>query len=109
VVKSREGRIQDRARTERDLCLHEGAEPLDIAPGTPLGTSAVKDPMQDRRANCICSPRIARSHEGHALGLEPGSTMTNGWSRDGAGENGTSSPKIQGGAQQVIVPENIPS
>lgn len=85
----------------------------DIAPGTPLGTSAVKGPdgqIVARELHVFSKDRPI-PNEGHRpWDLEPGSTMTNAMvtSMVQANNGHELTLKYKDGAQQVIVPNNIP-
>lgn len=85
----------------------------DITPGIPLGTSAVKGPggkIVARELHIFSKDRPI-PNEGHRpWDLEPGSTMTNAMvTAVVQSNNGRElTLKYKDGAQQVIVPNNIP-
>jgi hypothetical protein len=113
-VKSREGRnLKIELAPNATFAYMKALKLSDIAPGTPLGTSAVKGPdgkIVARELHLFSRDRPI-PNEGHRpWDLEPGSTMTNAMvtamvqSNDGH----ELTLEYKDGAQQVIVPSNIP-
>ncbi len=113
-VKSREGRdLKIELAPNATFAYMKALKLSDIAPGTPLGTSAVKGPdgkIVARELHLFSKDRPI-PNEGHRpWDLEPGSTMTNAMVtamvRSTNGHELTL--KYKDGTQQVIVPDNIP-
>ncbi|HYU70615.1 MAG TPA: hypothetical protein VEL09_14930 [Burkholderiales bacterium] len=113
-VKSREGRdLKIELAPNATFAYMKALKLSDIAPGTPLGTSAVKGPegkIVARELHLFSKDRPI-PNEGHRpWDLEPGSTMTNAMVtamvRSNNGHELTL--KYKDGTQQVIVPDNIP-
>ena len=113
-VKSREGQdLKIELAPNATFAYMKVLKLSDIAPGTPLGTSAVKGPdgkIVARELHLFAKDRPI-PNEGHRpWDLEPGSTMTNAMvTAMVQAKNGHElTLKYKDGAQQVIVPENIP-
>ena len=113
-VKSREGQdLKIELAPNATFAYMRALKLSDIAPGTPLGTSAVKGPdgkIVARELHVFAKDRPI-PNEGHRpWDLEPGSTMTNAMvTAMLQAKNGHElTLKYKDGAQQVIVPENIP-
>ena len=113
-VKSREGQdLRIELAPNATFAYMKALKLSDIAPGTPLGTSAVKGPdgkIVARELHVFSKDRPI-PNEGHRpWDLEPGSTMTNAMvTAMVQAKNGHElTLKYKDGAQQVIVPENIP-
>lgn len=113
-VKSREGTDLKIALSPKATVAYMKALKLsDIAPGTPLGTSAVKGPGGKivARELHVFSKNRPIPNEGHRpWDLEPGSTMTNAMVTAMVQSNNGHelTLKYKDGAQQVIVPEGTP-
>ena len=113
-VKSREGQdLKIEIAPNATFAYMKVLKLSDIAPGTPLGTSAVKGPdgkIVARELHLFAKDRPI-PNEGHRpWDLEPGSTMTNAMvTAMVQAKNGHElTLKYKDGAQQVIVPSNIP-
>jgi hypothetical protein len=113
-VKSREGQdLKIELAPNATFAYMKALKLSDIAPGTPLGTSAVKGPdgkIVARELHLFAKDRPI-PNEGHRpWDLEPGSTMTNAMvTAMVQAKNGHElTLKYKDGAQQVIVPDNIP-
>src|SRR6266571_2662216 len=113
-VKSREGQdLKIELAPNATFAYMKALKLSDIAPGTPLGTSAVKGPdgkIVARELHLFSKDRPI-PNEGHRpWDLEPGSTMTNAMvTAMVQARNGHElTLKYKDGAQQVIVPDNIP-
>ena len=113
-VKSREGQdLKIELAPNATFAYMRALKLSDIAPGTPLGTSAVKGPdgkIVARELHVFAKDRPI-PNEGHRpWDLEPGSTMTNAMviAMVQAKNGHELTLKYKDGAQQVIVPENIP-
>jgi hypothetical protein len=113
-VKSREGQdVKIELAPNATFAYMKALKLSDIAPGTPLGTSAVKGPdgkIVARELHLFAKDRPI-PNEGHRpWDLEPGSTMTNAMvtAMVQAKNSHELTLKYKDGAQQVIVPENIP-
>ena len=113
-VKSREGQdLKIELAPNATFAYMKALKLSDIAPGTPLGTSAVKGPdgkIVARELHLFAKDRPI-PNEGHRpWDLEPGSTMTNAMvTAMVQAKNGHElTLKYKDGAQQVVVPENIP-
>ena len=113
-VKSREGQdLKIELAPNATFAYMKALKLSDIAPGTPLGTSAVKGPdgkIVARELHLFSKDRPI-PNEGHRpWDLEPGSTMTNAMvTAMVQAKNGHElTLKYKDGAQQVVVPENIP-
>jgi len=113
-VKSREGQdLKIELAPNATFAYMKALKLSDIAPGTPLGTSAVKGPdgkIVARELHLFAKDRPI-PNEGHRpWDLEPGSTMTNAMvTAMVQARNGHElTLKYKDGAQQVIVPDNIP-
>jgi len=113
-VKSREGQdLKIELAPNATFAYMKALKLSDIAPGTPLGTSAVKGPdgkIVARELHLFAKDRPI-PNEGHRpWDLEPGSTMTNAMvTAMVQARNGHElTLKYKYGAQQVIVPDNIP-
>jgi len=114
-VKSREGQdLKIELAPNATFAYMKALKLSDIAPGTPLGTSAVKGPdgkIVARELHLFAKDRPI-PNEGHRpWDLEPGSTMTNAMvTAMVQAKNGHElTLKYKDGAQQVIVPDNIPT
>lgn len=113
-VKSREGQdLKIELAPNATFAYMKALKVSDIAPGTPLGTSAVKGPdgkIVARELHLFSKDRPI-PNEGHRpWDLEPGSTMTNAMVTAMVQSNNGHelTLKYKDGAQQVIVPSNIP-
>ena len=113
-VKSREGQdLKIELAPNATFAYMKALKLSDVAPGTPLGTSAVKGPdgkIIARELHLFAKDRPI-PNEGHRpWDLEPGSTMTNAMvTAMVQARNGHElTLKYKDGAQQVIVPDNIP-
>src|SRR5258705_7695459 len=113
-VKSREGQdLKIELAPNATFAYMKALKLSDIAPGTPLGTSAVKGPegkIVARELHVFSKDRPI-PNEGHRpWDLEPGSTMTNAMvtTMVQANNGHELTLKYKDGAQQVIVPNNIP-
>jgi hypothetical protein len=113
-VKSREGQdLKIELAPNATFAYMKALKLSDIAPGTPLGTSAVKGPdgkIVARELHLFSKDRPI-PNEGHRpWDLEPGSTMTNAMVTAMVQSNNGHelTLKYKDGAQQVIVPGNIP-
>jgi len=113
-VKSREGQdLKIELAPSATFAYMKALKLSDIAPGTPLGTSAVKGPdgkIVARELHLFAKDRPI-PNEGHRpWDLEPGSTMTNAMvTAVVQAKNGHElTLKYKDGVQQVIVPDNIP-
>jgi hypothetical protein len=113
-VKSREGQdLKMELAPNATFAYMKALELADVQPGTPLGTSAVKGPdgkLIARELHFFSKDRPI-PNEGHRpWDLEPGSTMTNATVATVVqGKNGRElTLKYKDGAQQVIVPDNVP-
>jgi len=113
-VKSREGQdLRIELAPNATFAYMKALKLSDIAPGTPLGTSAVKGPdgkIVARELHVFSKDRPI-PNEGHRpWDLEPGSTMTNALvtAMVQANNGHELTLKYKNGAQQVIVPDNIP-
>src|SRR5216683_3070305 len=113
-VKSREGQdLKIELAPNATFAYMKALKLSDIAPGTPLGTSAVKGPdgkIVARELHVFSKDRPI-PNEGHRpWDLEPGSTMTNAMVTAMVQSNNGHelTLKYKDGAQQVIVPDNIP-
>jgi len=113
-VKSREGQdLKIELAPNATFAYMKALKLSDVAPGTPLGTSAVKGPdgkIIARELHLFAKDRPI-PNEGHRpWDLEPGSTMTNAMvTAMVQARNGHElTLKYKNGAQQVVVPDNIP-
>jgi hypothetical protein len=113
-VKSREGAdLKIELAPKATFAYMKALKLSDVAPGTPLGTSAVKGPdgkLVARELHLFSKDRPI-PNEGHRpWDLEPGSTMTNATVATVVqGKDGRElTLKYKDGEQQVIVPDNIP-
>ncbi len=113
-VKSREGHdLKIELAPNASFAYMKALKLSDIAPGTALGTSAVKGPdgkIIARELHLFSKDRPI-PNEGHRpWDLEPGSTMTNAMVTAVVQSNNGHelTLKYKDGAQQVIVPSNIP-
>jgi hypothetical protein len=113
-VKSREGQdLKIELAPDATFAYMKALKLSDIAPGTPLGTSAVKGPdgkIVARELHVFPKDRPI-PNEGHRpWDLEPGSTMTNAMvtSVVQANNGHELTLKYKDGAQQVIVPADTP-
>ncbi len=113
-VKSREGKdLKIELDPKATFAYMKALRLADIKPGTPLGTSAVKGPDGKiiARELHLFSPDRPIPNEGHRpWDLEPGATMTNAMVTTVVqGNDGRElTLKYKDGAQQVIVPANVP-
>ena len=113
-VKSREGQdLKIELAPNATFAYMKALKLSDIAPGTPLGTSAVKGPdgkIVARELHLFAKDRPI-PNEGHRpWDLEPGSTMTNAMvTAMVQARNGHElTLKYKDGSQQVIVPDDVP-
>lgn len=113
-VKSREGAdLKIELAPNATFAYMKALKLSDIAPGTPLGTSAVKGPdgkIVARELHVFSKDRPI-PNEGHRpWDLEPGSTMTNAMVTTMVQSNNGHelTLKYKDGAQQVIVPDSTP-
>ncbi len=113
-VKSREGQdLKIELAPNATFAYMKALKLSDVAPGTPLGTSAVEGPdgkIIARELHLFAKDRPI-PNEGHRpWDLEPGSTMTNAMvTAMVQARNGHElTLKYKNGAQQVVVPDNIP-
>ena len=117
-VKSREGKdLKIELAANATFAYMKKVDLADIKPGTPLGTTAVKDKDGKlvARELHLFNPDKPIPNEGHrAWDTEPNSTMTNGSvtnmaSAKVAATNGRElTLKYKDGEQQVLVPPGIP-
>jgi len=114
LVKSREGAdLKIELAPNATFAYMKALKLSDIAPGTPLGTSAVKGPdgkIVARELHVFSKDRPI-PNEGHRpWDLEPGSTMTNAMVTAMVQSNNGHelTLKYKDGAQQVIVPDSTP-
>lgn len=113
-VKSRDGKdLKIELAPNATFAYMKALKLADVAPGTPLGTTAVSGPdgkLVARELHFFAKDRPI-PNEGHRpWDLEPGSTMTNAMVATVVqGPNGRElTLKYKDGSQQVIVPENVP-
>jgi hypothetical protein len=113
-VKSRDGRdLRIAIAPNATFSYMKRLSLADIAPGTPLGTSALTGPdgkLVALELHLFAAGRPA-PNEGHRpWDLEPNSTMTNGMVTAvvEAGDGRELTLSYKGGAQRVVVPAGIP-